>query len=393
MGSFTSADVIHQALCIPCNRSGLGRNKIALGRGRFHFGNLKRHQECESHGRAVLVAQERAQLDADQCYSTIGRSAPQTEIATKTVQDSPASLIPRDVMLLRVMVETRGSFRDFESWASAALSSMNRDQCKKGLVAMATLERTLTYEFLTRASACRLQADGQGRTYQVELGMVLWQFPPLGSWLLQPKMDRPWLLQLGDRGPWLIDRLICAREMPAELDTAGKVDMIAQSFLRACTSIDGEVNTHLHKHASSRVLAWASGGADMTVGHSSTTNFENMTFRDWEESHSAAKLLEHAVQNHAEARIVDGLLVSGAVSVPNWPHTKKPPSLAKILTTSEVFKKRCTVPIIPVMIFTTALHKVIVADHPGRLFPPSDALPAIVDNTMIGRLNRWSIVL
>ena len=120
---------------------------------------------------------------------------------------------------MRLLLETRGSFRGFELWVAAACDGeltghhkMNRSQCVKGLQTMAALERALTLEFLMSASACRLQADGLGRIYQVEIGMVLWKYPRWGSWLLQPGIACPGLLQLGDRGPWLVDRLTGARD-------------------------------------------------------------------------------------------------------------------------------------------------------------------------------------
>ena len=279
----------------------------------------------------------------------------------KTAVETPPLIQATDIVFLRVLVETRGSFRDFEAWvgASAALASvaaastahaesfrharvMNRSFAKRGVETLAAVERALTHELAMASGAFRLQADGQGRTYQVELGMLLWRLPRWGSWLFQNQMACPWLIQLGDRGPWLVDRVICGREMPANLDTAAKVDMVSQSVLRVCTGLKGDVNVDLHRHVTSRILSWASDGADLPVGHACTTHFKNMVFREWEESHSSAKLLEHAIKNHEEARVVDGLLVSGAASAPNLPHAKKPPSLAKFLTTSMVFRKRCS---------------------------------------------------
>ena len=172
--------------------------------------------------------------------------------------------------------------------------------------------------------------------------MVLWKFPPSFSWLLHPTSSYPWLVQLGDRGPWLVDRVIGAREMPAGLDTAGKVDVIAHSVLRACANHHGEANVEIHNHVTRNVRSWASDGADMSVGHACTSHFQRMVFREWEESHSANKLLEHAIKNHEGARRIDGLLVSGVDSAPRLAHATKSPSLAKFLTTSEVFRKRCT---------------------------------------------------
>ena len=136
----------------------------------------------------------------------------------KTVEEIPQDLTSRDVLFMRTLLETRGSFRSFELWAAACDGEstgprkVNRCQCAKGLQTMVALERALTLEFLMEASACHLQADGLGRIYQVEMGMVLWKYPRWGSWLLQPGIACPGLLQLGDRGPWLVDRLTGARD-------------------------------------------------------------------------------------------------------------------------------------------------------------------------------------
>ena len=85
-------------------------------------------------------------------------------------------------------------------------------------------------------------------------------------------------------------------EVPGELDTAGKVDMVAQSVLRACSQTSGAVDVELHKRVSANIRAWASDGADRGVGDAGTQNYAGMVFREWEESHSAAKLLEQAVK-------------------------------------------------------------------------------------------------
>ena len=70
--------------------------------------------------------------------------------------------------------------------------------------------------------------------------------------------------------------------------------------------------------------------------------FENMAFREWDESHSASKVLEHAVQNHPDVNFIDGLLVSGVESAPKSRRSQKAMSLAKFLTTSLVFKERAS---------------------------------------------------
>lgn len=65
-------------------------------------------------------------------------------------------------------------------------------------------------------------------------------------------------------------------------------------------------------------------------------------FREWEECHSASKLMEHAVQHHEEAQKIDGLLVSGAAGAPRLAHSSRNTSLTKFLSQSLVFQKRCT---------------------------------------------------
>ena len=322
---------VGQALCRPCKESGVGRGLVAAGMARFNLKTLLRHAQSAPHKRAVLLVQERASRQPVQVPC-----------------EAQSSFTARELTHVRVMVETRGSFRNFETWSSVAAKgnqaqalAMNRKQARCGLQAMAAVERALTQLLAMSASAFRLQADGLGRIYQVELGMVIWKWPTWGHWLHQLG-DQPGLLQLGERGPWLVERVIGARELPADLDTAGKVDAVAEAVMRACSGPSGEVNVELHQFVRARVLAWSSDGADVGVGHAATAHFENMAFREWEESHSAVKVFEHAVQNHREARTVDGLLVSGAVSAPFTRHGRKPPSLAKFVSTSEVFKKRCT---------------------------------------------------
>ena len=338
-----------QAVCLPCNESGVGVNKIARGQGRFHYGNLIRHAGSKSHQKAVRLAQNKrsAESGGAECFANPGAAS-----ALKTVTMTPSEqlgITAHEIAFLRVMVETRGSFRDFELWAAAAkpcgLASSppppSRARCKTVLQSMATFERQLTHQLMQAATSFRLQADGQGRIYQVEMGMVIWKLPRPFSWLLQPGQESPWLVQLGGRGPWLAERVICMREVPGELDTAGKVDMVAQCVLRACSQTSGAVDVELHKRVSANIRAWASDGADRGVGDAATQNYAGMVFREWEESHSAAKLLEHAVKNHDEARLVDGLLISGVENAPQITPGKRPMSLGKFLTTSEVFKNKC----------------------------------------------------
>ena len=75
---------------------------------------------------------------------------------------------------------------------------------------------------------------------------------------------------------------------------------------------------------------WASDGADRAVGMAATVFCPNMVFREWDECHSAVKSLPHSVEAVPEALLLDKLLVSG----------RDPPSLAKFVSTSDVFCKR-----------------------------------------------------
>ena len=76
-------------------------------------------------------------------------------------------------VLPRVLVETRGSFRDFANWASnikvgpspaEKRRNLNRQDAKEAVATMASVERDVTHAFLQAADALALAADGLGRT-------------------------------------------------------------------------------------------------------------------------------------------------------------------------------------------------------------------------------------
>ena len=58
-----------------------------------------------------------------------------------------------------------------------------------------------------------------------------------------------------------------------------------------------------------RVLSWASDGADRSVGELAVRDFQNMAFREWEESHSGVKLLPHALAADEEFSLVEKTVV------------------------------------------------------------------------------------
>ena len=111
----------------------------------------------------------------------------------------------------------------------------------------------------------RLCAGGQDRTYQVEVGTVLWRLPKALEFL--PSYGKPagWLEQLGPQGPWIVDRLIGMREFPRDMDCDGKVAMLEDCVRRACQTAAGDLDVDLHKHARQETRAWCSDGADLGV--------------------------------------------------------------------------------------------------------------------------------
>eukprot|EP00959_Pyramimonas_sp_CCMP1952_P319605 6687515-Pyramimonas_sp.AAC.2 len=117
--------------------------------------------------------------------------------------------------------------------------------------------------------------------------MVLWRLPPALKWLAEPGVNLPWLQRLGERGPWLADRLIGATELPADMDADGKVTALCDSVRRMTMKPGGGVDVSLHEKVRGCMLSWASDGADRSVGAAAAAHFPSMVFREWEESHSA----------------------------------------------------------------------------------------------------------
>ena len=68
--------------------------------------------------------------------------------------------------------------------------------------------------------------------------------------------------------------------------------------------------------------------ADLNVPLAATATFPRLSFHAWDESHSAQALLKKSMVEDAEITTTDSLLVT----------RKKPPSLAKFLSTSTAFR-------------------------------------------------------
>jgi hypothetical protein len=149
------------------------------------------------------------------------------------------------------------------------------------------------------------------------------------EFLLSYGKNAGWLEQLGPNGPWIVERLIGMREFPRAMDCDGKATMIEDCVRRACQTAGGELDVKLHKHVRAETRAWCSDGADLDVPLAASSTFPGLTFHAWDESHSAQALLNNSIKEDAEITETESLLVT----------RKKPPSLAKFLSTSTVFRK------------------------------------------------------
>ena len=166
---------------------------------------------------------------------------------------------------------------------------------------------------LKAGSIFRLQADGLDRTYQVEIGSVLWRLPfRLEHWSSYGK-QAGWLQQLGPRGPWIVERIIGMQEFPNDMGSDGKVSMLEECVRRSCLAIGGDLDTELYKHVREQTRAWCSDGADMDVPLAASANVPRLSFHAWDEAHSGQRLLANAkkaITDDREIMITDGVLVT-----------------------------------------------------------------------------------
>ena len=245
------------------------------------------------------------------------------------------------LVVQRTLLRAGGSFRDFNRFAKSAALTGTAELCKGGdrrvsrqlCDTFAKLERQVTFQFLSEGSVFRLAADGRQAMYQVQIGTLLWKWPR-GLGHLRPGDSAAslpeWLEQLGEgsKGPWLVERVIGAREFDRKQDTPAKVSMLDECVRQAAIDENDEFQSDQHRRWCEGTRFWASDGADRTAGLAATSNFPNMAFQLWDESHSASLVLKHAMAQDEEVKKVDELLVSG----------KDPQSLAKFVSTSDVFR-------------------------------------------------------
>ena len=171
-------------------------SKFAVGRGNLlRKDDITAHSKCASHiaAREAMMQRLKGQ-DSQEAPATVAVFDEQTSaasaktasnkptahsIATRTTQSTTGR---RAVVAVRVLLETTSSFHSMDAWL-AALTLGDRDalesswHAKRLVGAMAQYERIQTYRLLQEGAVFRLAADGQQRTYQVEIGTVLWSFP------------------------------------------------------------------------------------------------------------------------------------------------------------------------------------------------------------------------
>ena len=67
--------------------------------------------------------------------------------------------------------------------------------------------REVAHQLLHAGAVFRLLADGLERTYQVEIGTVVWKLPPCLKRLSHFAIKQGWMQGLGDKGLWVVERV------------------------------------------------------------------------------------------------------------------------------------------------------------------------------------------
>ena len=174
------------AVCLFCAAFKGRRCMSALGRGSascLRLANIHRHAKCKEHQEAEAAWKERVRAEGAmqgvEACSEAATAAAAPPVLRKTVAESFA----RGVVATRALLETSSSFRSFDVWRDGLLG--DRDgaavgsswQCRRVVLSMALHEKWVTQKILREGIVFRLSADGVDRTYQVEIGTVLWALP------------------------------------------------------------------------------------------------------------------------------------------------------------------------------------------------------------------------
>ena len=159
--------------------SSLGRGKASL----LRVQNIHRHAACQEHKEAEAAWKARIRAQ-DACPGVEPPAGAATAEPTPCVLRQPvAESGPRGVVATRALLETSGKFRAFDVWRDGLLVAKERAavgspwQCRRFVASMALHERLVTHKVLKEGAVFRLSADGKDRTYQVEIGTVLWSLP------------------------------------------------------------------------------------------------------------------------------------------------------------------------------------------------------------------------
>ena len=347
------------AICLICFAHKGAASSTQMGKGLGSLcrkDNIARHKKCDEHVTAQQVWQQRLRTEAalgeagssfvaapDMATSAAAVSsatAASASAATAATKGEPTRIRTpqpatgsRAVVAARALLETAGSFRSLDVWLDA-LGGEGRQafesdwHCRRLVSTMANYEKELTHRLLKEGAVFRILADGLERTYQVEIGTVLWSLPRALEHLPAHGEQAGWLEALSPRGPWIVERIIGMQEFPHDMGCDGKVSMLEACVRRACLA-GGELDTQLYQHVRKQTRVWCSDGADLQVPRAASGFFPGLVFLGWDEAHSAQRLCANSMKDDEEITITDQLLVTG----------KKPYSLAKFLSTSMVFRK------------------------------------------------------
>jgi len=184
------------AICLLCAAyQGPGRqDTFGQGHGSFRkwcniarHGNLAKSQRKikgdafinKTHEMARQAWEQRLQAEALQCETVTVLEAASADNPPAVVRTREPASDYRAVIGTRTMLEVKGSFQSLDAWFKA-LAGEQRQALESGwhgrrlVDTMAHHERGLTHALLKEGTVFRLQADGLGRTYQVEIATVLW---------------------------------------------------------------------------------------------------------------------------------------------------------------------------------------------------------------------------
>ena len=204
------------AICLFCSAFKGPRCLSRLGKGWGSFDrvqNLVRHTQSEEHQAAEAAWKQRVRAEGAhqgnpvQVYpagaTTAATAAAQAPVVARTADQR---LGGRAVVATRALLETSSSFRSLDVWRDALLGDdraalESQQQCRKVVTTMAQYEKLVTQRILKEGVVFRLAADGLDRTYQVEIGTVLWSIPKTLGFLPSYGLKAGWLEELGPKGP------------------------------------------------------------------------------------------------------------------------------------------------------------------------------------------------